>query len=286
MADLTVIWWRDIPVQVVAKQGRTSAKVPLSPRFQEAIDMAATRDRLDRHRRVPQRMATGDARVRRRSRRRGLEGSARVGDRRTAIPGWNRWCDRAAPTKGRDRDRHRRVLGHEGGRDRVGAALRHHRRAHQSHRTQEARRGDEGGRLLHGDRRHREPGRGRCPHAGRERRDPARRRTRDPGRDGEAGAVAHRRAALDRLLDRGRARGRPGGLRGQAVGELRDRGGRAHRAGVAAGGEVRGRRRRDHERRDRHQRRPRRAVRGGARRSCAPLPITASPPPTSWSTRW
>ena len=43
MADLTVIWWRDIPAQVVVKQGRTSAKVPLSPRFQEAIDMAATR---------------------------------------------------------------------------------------------------------------------------------------------------------------------------------------------------------------------------------------------------
>ena len=43
MADLTVIWWRDIPAQVVAKQGRTSAKVLLSPRFQEAIDMAATR---------------------------------------------------------------------------------------------------------------------------------------------------------------------------------------------------------------------------------------------------
>jgi hypothetical protein len=43
MADLTVIWWRDIPAQVVAKQGRASAKVPLTPRFQEAIDMAATR---------------------------------------------------------------------------------------------------------------------------------------------------------------------------------------------------------------------------------------------------
>jgi len=43
MTDLTVIWWRDIPAQVVAKQGRTSAKVPLSSRFQEAIDMAATR---------------------------------------------------------------------------------------------------------------------------------------------------------------------------------------------------------------------------------------------------
>ena len=43
MAELTVIWWRDIPVQVVAKQGRMTAKVQLSPRFQEAVDMAATR---------------------------------------------------------------------------------------------------------------------------------------------------------------------------------------------------------------------------------------------------
>jgi hypothetical protein len=43
MATLTVIWWRDIPAQVVAKEGRTSAKAQLSPRFQEAIDMAATR---------------------------------------------------------------------------------------------------------------------------------------------------------------------------------------------------------------------------------------------------
>ena len=42
-AELTVIWWRDIPAQVIAKRGRESAKVPLSERFQEAIDMAATR---------------------------------------------------------------------------------------------------------------------------------------------------------------------------------------------------------------------------------------------------
>jgi len=38
-----VIWWRDIPAQVSAKQGRTIARAPLSDRFQEAIDMAATR---------------------------------------------------------------------------------------------------------------------------------------------------------------------------------------------------------------------------------------------------
>ena len=42
-AELTVIWWRDIPAQVVAKAGRTSAKAALSDRFQEAIDVAAMR---------------------------------------------------------------------------------------------------------------------------------------------------------------------------------------------------------------------------------------------------
>ena len=42
-AELIVIWWRDIPAQVVAKSGRTAARVQLTSRFQEAIDMAATR---------------------------------------------------------------------------------------------------------------------------------------------------------------------------------------------------------------------------------------------------
>jgi hypothetical protein len=42
MAELTVICWRDIPAQVVAKEGRTTARAKLSDRFQEAIDMAAT----------------------------------------------------------------------------------------------------------------------------------------------------------------------------------------------------------------------------------------------------
>jgi hypothetical protein len=42
-AELTVISWRDIPAQVVAKAGRTSARAQLSERFQEAIDLAATR---------------------------------------------------------------------------------------------------------------------------------------------------------------------------------------------------------------------------------------------------
>ena len=43
MADLTIIYWRDSPAQVVAKQGRRSAKRELPPRFAEAIDMAAMR---------------------------------------------------------------------------------------------------------------------------------------------------------------------------------------------------------------------------------------------------
>ena len=43
MANLTVVYWRDIPAQVIAKAGRKSAKKMLSDRFQEAIDRAAMR---------------------------------------------------------------------------------------------------------------------------------------------------------------------------------------------------------------------------------------------------
>ncbi|MCG6659850.1 hypothetical protein HOP52_19075 [Halomonas campisalis] len=43
MTTLTIVSWRDIPAQVIAKQGRKSAKVLLSPRFQHAIDRAAMR---------------------------------------------------------------------------------------------------------------------------------------------------------------------------------------------------------------------------------------------------
>lgn len=37
------MYWRDIPSQVIAKRGRQTAKVPLSDRFQAAIDRAAMR---------------------------------------------------------------------------------------------------------------------------------------------------------------------------------------------------------------------------------------------------
>jgi hypothetical protein len=40
-AELTVIYWRDIPAQVVAKAGRVTARRQLAPRFAEAIDRAA-----------------------------------------------------------------------------------------------------------------------------------------------------------------------------------------------------------------------------------------------------
>ena len=43
MSKLITTYWRDIPAQVIAKQGRKTAKVMLSQRFQEAIDRAAMR---------------------------------------------------------------------------------------------------------------------------------------------------------------------------------------------------------------------------------------------------
>ncbi len=43
MARKTIIYWRDIPSQVVVQRGRNREKAMLSPRFQEAIDRAAMR---------------------------------------------------------------------------------------------------------------------------------------------------------------------------------------------------------------------------------------------------
>jgi len=43
MAELIKIFWRDIPSQVMAKQGRKAEKIMLSARFQEGIDRAAMR---------------------------------------------------------------------------------------------------------------------------------------------------------------------------------------------------------------------------------------------------
>jgi hypothetical protein len=43
MATLTVVLWRDIPAQVIARAGRQAAKVVLAERFEQAIDRAAMR---------------------------------------------------------------------------------------------------------------------------------------------------------------------------------------------------------------------------------------------------
>lgn len=43
MADLIVVYWRDIPAQVIVRKGRQSVKRELPPRFAEAIDMCAMR---------------------------------------------------------------------------------------------------------------------------------------------------------------------------------------------------------------------------------------------------
>ncbi len=41
MANLTILYWRDIPSQVIVKSGRSAAKRELSERFIRAIDAAA-----------------------------------------------------------------------------------------------------------------------------------------------------------------------------------------------------------------------------------------------------
>ncbi len=41
MAECVVLYWRDIPAQVVVRAGRRQAKRQLGDRFQQAIDRAA-----------------------------------------------------------------------------------------------------------------------------------------------------------------------------------------------------------------------------------------------------
>ena len=43
MARLTIVYWRDIPAQVIVKAGRQVAKRQLDDRFEKAIDRAAMR---------------------------------------------------------------------------------------------------------------------------------------------------------------------------------------------------------------------------------------------------
>lgn len=43
MPQKTIVFWRDIPAQVIIKAGRKNAKRQLPERFEQAIDMAAMR---------------------------------------------------------------------------------------------------------------------------------------------------------------------------------------------------------------------------------------------------
>ena len=41
MPDVTIVYWRDIPAQVIVGKGRRGAKKQLTERFEQAIDRAA-----------------------------------------------------------------------------------------------------------------------------------------------------------------------------------------------------------------------------------------------------
>jgi len=41
MVDVTIVYWRDIPAQVIVGKGRSGAKRQLPERFEQAIDRAA-----------------------------------------------------------------------------------------------------------------------------------------------------------------------------------------------------------------------------------------------------
>jgi hypothetical protein len=41
MPSITIVYWRDIPAQVIVKEGRRSAKRQLPERFEQAIDRCA-----------------------------------------------------------------------------------------------------------------------------------------------------------------------------------------------------------------------------------------------------
>ena len=46
MPEVTVVYWRDIPAQVIVGKGRRGSKIQLSERFAQAIDRAAMKCNL------------------------------------------------------------------------------------------------------------------------------------------------------------------------------------------------------------------------------------------------
>ncbi|WP_428540140.1 virulence factor [Profundibacter sp.] len=68
MPDVTIVYWRDIPAQVIVGKGRRASKVQLAERFEQAIDRAAmkvgaagTDAYLAEWRRAPSYSVDGDA---------------------------------------------------------------------------------------------------------------------------------------------------------------------------------------------------------------------------------
>ncbi len=47
MSSLVIVYWRDIPAQVLVGRGRKAIKKPLSERFEQAIDRAAMKSGAD-----------------------------------------------------------------------------------------------------------------------------------------------------------------------------------------------------------------------------------------------
>jgi hypothetical protein len=47
MPDVTIVYWRDIPAQVIVGKGRRGAKRQLEERFEQAIDRAAMKNGLE-----------------------------------------------------------------------------------------------------------------------------------------------------------------------------------------------------------------------------------------------
>lgn len=68
MPEVTIVYWRDIPAQVIVGRGRKGAKRQLAERFEQAIDRAAmksglagTDDYLSEWRKVQTAIIEGDA---------------------------------------------------------------------------------------------------------------------------------------------------------------------------------------------------------------------------------
>ena len=68
MPEVTIVYWRDIPAQVIVGRGRKGAKIQLAERFEQAIDRAAmksglagTDDYLSEWRKVQTATIEGDA---------------------------------------------------------------------------------------------------------------------------------------------------------------------------------------------------------------------------------